>query len=230
MPRTDAAYASAAAWLPELCVTTPRRASASSSASTALTAPRALKAPHFCRFSHFMNTRAASSRSSVAEVTTGVRCTCPRMRAAAARRSSMPTAGRGGVTAAALLLAHSQPPVLALHVVELVAERHADEFEVGLVGQDLVVLHLAVADREPARDAEDVVEQERVQVDVHAAVARTEPRVRVVVLERVGLVVTLGLAGEHRDRLLQQLACELLRLLVAALGPVRQQIGRASCR
>ncbi len=43
--------------------------------STVLTAPRALKAPTFWRFSHLKKTCAPSSRSNVAEVMTGVRCT-----------------------------------------------------------------------------------------------------------------------------------------------------------
>ena len=45
MPRSLAARARAPAWLPELCVTTPFRASSSDKEKTALQAPRNLKAP-----------------------------------------------------------------------------------------------------------------------------------------------------------------------------------------
>jgi hypothetical protein len=52
MPRARAAYAIAAPWLPDECVTTPRAALGASSENTALQAPRALNAPTFCRCSH----------------------------------------------------------------------------------------------------------------------------------------------------------------------------------
>lgn len=52
MPRTRAASATAAAWLPLECVTTPRAASASDRLSTAFSAPRALKLPVFWKSSH----------------------------------------------------------------------------------------------------------------------------------------------------------------------------------
>src|SRR6185437_10082438 len=83
MPRSRAARDSAAAWLPEECVATPRRAAAADSASTALVAPRALKAPIFCRFSHLKNSRAPLCASSVALVSTGVALTRLAMRSRA---------------------------------------------------------------------------------------------------------------------------------------------------
>ena len=52
MPRRTAAYASAAPWLPDECVTTPRPASSAVSENTAFAAPRALNAPIFWKFSH----------------------------------------------------------------------------------------------------------------------------------------------------------------------------------
>src|SRR4051812_35011110 len=55
IPRNAAARASAAAWLPEECVATPRCASASLRENTALHAPRDLNAPAFWRFSHLKN-------------------------------------------------------------------------------------------------------------------------------------------------------------------------------
>ena len=66
MPRCRAAYASAAPWLPDECVTTPRRASASVSENTALVAPRALNAPTFWKFSHLKKSRAPASASIAA--------------------------------------------------------------------------------------------------------------------------------------------------------------------
>ena len=85
MPRRRAAYASAAPWLPDEWVTTPRAAMSGASAKTALVAPRALKAPIFCRFSHLKKSRAPASPSSDDEASTGVRCTCGAIRTAAAR-------------------------------------------------------------------------------------------------------------------------------------------------
>ena len=51
-PRSWAASASAAAWLPEEWVATPRSSSAGESLETAFIAPRNLNAPARCRFSH----------------------------------------------------------------------------------------------------------------------------------------------------------------------------------
>jgi len=73
MPRNLAARASAAAWLPDECVTTPRAASLSGSSSTALVAPRALNAPTFCRFSHLKYSRHPAIASSDSLLITGVR-------------------------------------------------------------------------------------------------------------------------------------------------------------
>src|SRR6185369_1322720 len=92
MPRRAAAHATAAPWLPDECVTTPRRASALSSENTALHAPRALNAPTFCRFSHLKNSVASATTSSDRLVSTGVRCTCDRMRACAAYIAARSTA------------------------------------------------------------------------------------------------------------------------------------------
>ena len=85
--RLAAANATAAPWLPDECVMTPRAHSSSLSEKTAFVAPRALKAPIFCRFSHLKKIDAPSSRSSVAEVMTGVRWTWPARRSAAASTS-----------------------------------------------------------------------------------------------------------------------------------------------
>src|SRR5262249_33461659 len=92
MPRIRAASASACAWLPELCVTTPRAAASSDSAKTALHAPRNLNAPTFCKFSHLKNSDRPASRSSVAHVITGVRCAWPAIRLPALRTSASETA------------------------------------------------------------------------------------------------------------------------------------------
>jgi len=75
MPRARAAYASAAPWLPDECVTTPRAAMSAGRPNTALHAPRALNAPIFCRFSHLNQSRAPAIASSERLVSTGVRCT-----------------------------------------------------------------------------------------------------------------------------------------------------------
>src|SRR5690349_2232775 len=88
MPRRRAAYASAAPWLPDECVTTPRRAVASSSENTALQAPRALNAPIFCRCSHLKNSDAPACSSIAVQLITGVRWTNGAMRACAARIAS----------------------------------------------------------------------------------------------------------------------------------------------
>jgi hypothetical protein len=93
MPRWRAAKASAAPWLPDEWAATPHWASAAESRATALVAPRALKAPTFCRFSALRKIRApAPAQASMASlVRTGVRCTRPAIRDAAARMSAMVT-------------------------------------------------------------------------------------------------------------------------------------------
>ena len=73
MPRQAAALASAAPWLPDDCVATPRAASSSDREKTALVAPRALNAPAFCRFSHLKKTSAPEISLTALLVTTGVR-------------------------------------------------------------------------------------------------------------------------------------------------------------
>src|SRR3984893_3809592 len=83
MPRSRAARASAAAWLPEECVATPWRACDSDRAKTALVAPRALKAPHFWKFSHLKCSCAPAWAFSVVLVSTGVTPTLPAMRSRA---------------------------------------------------------------------------------------------------------------------------------------------------
>jgi hypothetical protein len=89
MPRSLAASASAAAWLPLLCVATPRAAVPSSSSATALQAPRNLNAPPFWKTSHLKWSERPATRSMDAHVNTGVTLAWPAMRAAAARTSSM---------------------------------------------------------------------------------------------------------------------------------------------
>src|SRR5579859_5375752 len=95
MPRSDAARASAAAWLPEECVTTPFAASSSVSRNTALVAPRALKAPTFCKFSHLKCRRLPAIASSTSLVITGVRWILSRIRSWASRIDCMVSAGCG---------------------------------------------------------------------------------------------------------------------------------------
>jgi hypothetical protein len=73
MPRVRAASDSAAAWLPEELVTTPRAASGSLRENTALKAPRALKTPARWKFSHLRKTRTPHSAFRLALVTIGVR-------------------------------------------------------------------------------------------------------------------------------------------------------------
>jgi hypothetical protein len=62
MPLSPAAHESAAAWLPEEWVATPRPASASVSERTAFIAPRALKEPVFWKFSHLKKSLAPRAR------------------------------------------------------------------------------------------------------------------------------------------------------------------------
>src|SRR5207245_5462933 len=76
--------ASAAAWLPVECVTTPRAASSSLSENTAFVAPRILNDPVFWKLSHLKKSRAPAIASSEVEVSTGVRWMCGAMRACAA--------------------------------------------------------------------------------------------------------------------------------------------------
>ena len=84
----DPASASAAPWLPEECVTTPRAAMSSASDHTALQAPRNLKAPMRCRCSALKASVAPVSASSARVRSTGVTCACGAIRAAAASTSS----------------------------------------------------------------------------------------------------------------------------------------------
>src|SRR5439155_26982569 len=77
--------ASAAPWLPDECVATPRRAVASSSEKTAFVAPRALNAPIFWKFSHLKKSDATLAASSRELVSTGVRWICARIRSCAVR-------------------------------------------------------------------------------------------------------------------------------------------------
>eukprot|EP00197_Chlamydomonas_leiostraca_P009222 CAMPEP_0202879218 /NCGR_PEP_ID=MMETSP1391-20130828/33313_1 /ASSEMBLY_ACC=CAM_ASM_000867 /TAXON_ID=1034604 /ORGANISM="Chlamydomonas leiostraca, Strain SAG 11-49" /LENGTH=82 /DNA_ID=CAMNT_0049561533 /DNA_START=209 /DNA_END=454 /DNA_ORIENTATION=- len=74
-PRTLAARARAAAWLPELWVTTPFAASCSLSENTALHAPLYLKAPVFWKISHLKCSCWPDSASNDEDVSTGVWCT-----------------------------------------------------------------------------------------------------------------------------------------------------------
>src|SRR6185437_788347 len=105
MPRVRAANANAAPWLPEECVTTPRRASSRASVQTALQAPRNLKAPPTCRCSHLKCNCAPASSSSVASRNTGVTRACGPIRAAAARTSARSGNSNSGMLAPALYAA-----------------------------------------------------------------------------------------------------------------------------
>src|SRR5262249_16247008 len=87
-PRSRAASATAAAWLPEECVATACRASWSERAKTALHAPRNLKAPTFWKFSDLQNSVAPTRSFKLVHVSTGVRWTYGLMRAAAACTSA----------------------------------------------------------------------------------------------------------------------------------------------
>src|ERR1700740_2765241 len=73
IPRQAAARATAAAWLPLECVTTPCAASSSLREKIALVAPRILNDPVFCRFSHLKKSSASLIAFSDSLVITGVR-------------------------------------------------------------------------------------------------------------------------------------------------------------
>src|SRR4030095_16665993 len=86
---TEAAQATAAAWLPAETVTRPRSRSATDSERTLLSAPRALKDPVFWKLSHLRDSRTPQRADNCAVEKTGVRCTRPAIRLAAARMSSI---------------------------------------------------------------------------------------------------------------------------------------------
>ena len=90
-PSWRAAHASACAWFPALPATTPRRASAPSSASLARV-PRILKLPVRCRFSAFSTTCPPQRSDNIRLVISGVRRTTPSpaTRAAAIRSGAGP--------------------------------------------------------------------------------------------------------------------------------------------
>ena len=92
-PDSAAARASAAPWLPDECVATVP--TSFGSRATAFVAPRILKEPARCRFSHLKTSSTPSNASSVRLVSTGVRCTRPSIRCAAAT-----TSARSGITGA----------------------------------------------------------------------------------------------------------------------------------
>ena len=79
-----AASAMAWAWFPDEKVNTPARRCSSVKRASALQAPRNLKAPARWKFSHLKNSCALVRALAVREVSTGVRCAMPAMRAAAA--------------------------------------------------------------------------------------------------------------------------------------------------
>ena len=87
-PRSRAARASAAPWLPDECVATPRAASAGERDCTALHAPRNLNAPTRWKFSHLKKSFTPDSASREEAVRTGVRRANGRMRSAALRTSA----------------------------------------------------------------------------------------------------------------------------------------------
>ena len=92
MPRSAAAVASASAWFPELCVTTPRGASASAMLRTAFVAPRILKLPVRCIDSHLKTTSRPASAEVACAGSAGVRRTCGAILAAASATSFAVTA------------------------------------------------------------------------------------------------------------------------------------------
>src|SRR4030095_4552716 len=87
-PTWAAAQATAAPWLPAVTATSPRSRASSGGVISRLSAPRALKEPVFWTASSLTSTRAPVRSSSVAEVSTGVRCTRPAIRAAADRTAA----------------------------------------------------------------------------------------------------------------------------------------------
>src|SRR5690606_15871475 len=86
-PNAAAAYATPWAWLPDECVTTPRRLAGSGSAARKLVAPRTLNDPVSCSDSAFTYTSRSGSPST-GSGRSGVRLTRPRRRATAARTST----------------------------------------------------------------------------------------------------------------------------------------------
>src|SRR4249919_2315167 len=113
MPRVRAASASAAPWLPEECVTTPRSATASDSAHTALQAPRNLNAPTRCSCSHLKCSSQPASASSERDRCTGVTCACGAMRLAAVTTSAK--VGRGESLASMRAMLARRPPAEQAH-------------------------------------------------------------------------------------------------------------------
>src|SRR3954454_16992249 len=90
---SDAASASACAWLPDDDAHTPSASSFSVSCATVLYAPRNLNAPVRWKPSHLRNTDAPTAWSIVRDVTTGVRCATPFRRAAALSTSASEIGG-----------------------------------------------------------------------------------------------------------------------------------------
>src|SRR6266404_2391559 len=88
MPRNCAAIATACAWFPEECATTPGPSLSSGIESTKFEAPRILNAPPVWRFSHLKNADTPASVSKLREVMTGVRFAMGRIRSAAHRMSA----------------------------------------------------------------------------------------------------------------------------------------------
>jgi|GEM_PF-4659500 len=99
-PHSWAATATAIAWLPVLCATTPGL-SAATSRSTASSAPRILNDPPRWRFSAFSHSLAPASRSSSSERTTGVRATRPASRCWALRTPEELSRGELSVSSSA---------------------------------------------------------------------------------------------------------------------------------
>ncbi len=91
MPSRCAAYATAWAWLPLDCATTPRDRSSAVSAASRFIAPRILNAPVGWRLSGFSQSRRPSGRSAHGQGSSGVRTAVPAIRRWAARRSSRST-------------------------------------------------------------------------------------------------------------------------------------------
>src|ERR1700694_232652 len=140
MPRKRAAQASAAPWLPEECVTTPRFASSAESESTALHAPRALNAATLCRFSHLKKSLEPAAPSSEPLESTGVRWMWGAMRACALRIAARSTSMSQVAAASALIEASAPGQVMHVGEEQILPRLGLDLDRAGL-GHEVSVLH-----------------------------------------------------------------------------------------
>src|ERR1700680_2191603 len=142
MPRERAAQASAAPWLPEECVTTPRFASSAESESTALHAPRALNAGTLCRFSHLKKSLAPAASSSEPLESTGVRWMCGAMRACALRIAARSTSMSQVAAASALIEASAPGQIMHVGEEQILPRLGLDLDRAGLAHEVSVLHHV----------------------------------------------------------------------------------------